>query len=114
MNPIDIASYSALWSEPVGESRGDLEAIRDRFGTNEDLRSYVQRVIELQSKEKQQMEKMFADLSNAAIGGSVCQYEYVADGLKETGILVVKNGDVIRRESMLTEILSPTNRPGLK
>lgn len=60
-----------------------------------------------EGEDRERIIEFFRSLEEASSsGGAVCQYEWSDGKTKETGFLVLKSGEIVKREPWITEYLS--------
>jgi hypothetical protein len=96
-----------LIGERFGSINGIVVGMKQRFGKFPGVNDYADRILREQVEEKQHVVQYFEELRQASAGGgAICQYEWSDGKTRETGLLVVKSGKVVRREPWLTDYLS--------
>ena len=106
LNPISFNTYKAVWGEKAGAVSYVLDETERRFGKTDGVKEFVKRMSEREGEDRRRILEFFRELETAGSGGgAVCQYEWSDGKTKETGFLVLKSGEVIRREPCVTDYL---------
>jgi hypothetical protein len=107
LNPISLNTYKAVWGERAGATGYMLGEIHRRFGNVDGVKEFVKAMRQRESEDRQRILTFCRDLEEAGSnGGAVCQYEWSDGKSKETGFLVLKSGEVVKREPWLSDYLS--------
>jgi hypothetical protein len=107
LHEINLDAYSMLIGERLGSINGIVVGMKQRFGEVPGVNEYADRILRQQVEERQHVVQYFEELRQASAGGgAICQYEWSDGKTRETGLLVVKSGRVVKREPWLTEYLS--------
>lgn len=104
INAISLETYKAVWGAKAGAISHVLDEAERRFGETGGIKSFVNQMAEREGEDRRQMLEFFRELEDAgAGGGAVCQYEWSDGKTREVGFLVVKSGDIIKREPWITD-----------
>ena len=104
LNPISLETYVIIWGERAGAYSYILEEAKRLFGETEGVKQFVESMAEREGKDRRLILEFFGDLeSTSSGGGAVCQYEWSDGKTREVGFLVLKAGDVIKREPWITD-----------
>jgi hypothetical protein len=107
LHEINLDAYSMLIGERLGSINGIVVGMKQRFGEVPGVNEYADRILRQQVEEKMHVAQYFDELRQvSAGGGAIFQYEWSDGKTRETGLLVVKSGKVVRREPWLTDYLS--------
>ena len=107
LNPISLNTYRAIWGEKAGAASYILDETERRFGKTDGVKEFVKKMAEREGEDRRRIVELFHDLESASSGGgAVCQYEWSDGKTRETGFLVLKSGDVIKREPWVTDYLT--------
>lgn len=107
LNPISGDSYAMGWNLAAGEFNATLKEIDQRCGTNAEMKTFVEKVLHEQAADTVNINRHFGDFKKAASdGGTICEYEWNDGKTRETGMLIIKSGEVIRRDPWITEYSS--------
>lgn len=107
LNPVSLDTYKAIWGERAGAASYILGETVRRFGNEQDVKEFVKTMLQREAEDRQRILKFCRDLEEASSkGGAICQYEWSDGKTKETGFLVLKSGEVVRREPWITDYLS--------
>jgi hypothetical protein len=122
-HPSEARAYTHIY--PVGTDMYDMifrvksvtisgigHSLKERFGDAATLADYADRILKQEAKAIQEWERLFAQLQAASTnGGFICEYGWSDGKTKETGLLVLKSGDVVKREPWLTDYVSEPSEP---
>ena len=87
--------------------RGIGSSLKERFSNVPELSTYAEVIVSNETKAFEAWDQRLKDLrKEIASGGAVCEYEWSDGKTRETGILVLKSGEVVKRDAWLTEFLS--------
>jgi hypothetical protein len=107
LHEVNLDAYSMLIGERLASLNGVVMGMKQRFGEIPGVNEYADKIMRQQAEEKEHVLQYFEELRQASAGGgAICQYEWNGGKTRETGLLVVKSGRVVRREPWLTEYLS--------
>jgi len=110
LNPISFDTYKAVWGERAGSASFILGEVERRFGNEQGVKEFVRTMLRQEAEDRDRIIKFCRDLEEAsANGGVVCQYEWSDGKERETGFLVLKSGEVVKRAPWLTDYLSEQN-----
>lgn len=106
LNPISFNTYRAVWGEKAGVVSYVLDETERRFGKTDGVKEFVKRMADREGEDRRRILEFFRELENASSGGGVvCQYEWSDTKTRETGFLVLRSGEVIKREPLVTDYL---------
>lgn len=106
LNPISLNTYRAVWGMKAGEASYLLDETERRFGNIDGVKEFVNRMAKREGDDRQRIVEFFRELEAASSGGgAVCQYEWSDSKTRETGFLVLKSGEIIKREPWVTDYL---------
>jgi len=107
LNPVSLDTYRAIWGERAGASSYILDEMQRRFGDTPGVMEFVKQMAQQEGKDRKRLVDSFRELQQlSASGGAVCQFEWSDGKTREIGLLVLKAGEVIRREPWVTDYLS--------
>jgi hypothetical protein len=106
--PTSLSAYGILLGDRMAQFNAVLAGMKQRFGDTPGLKDYAdQSAAELGGQARHALDH-FSDLvAKSSNGGALCEYEWSDGKIKETGLLILKGGEVIEKESWLTENLLP-------
>jgi hypothetical protein len=80
--------------------------LKRQFGNVPGINMFADKEIEVQGSLMNSLLKMFLELKDASSGGgAVCQFEWSDGTTKETGLLALKSGEIVKREVFITDYL---------
>lgn len=107
LNPVSLDTYKVIWGERAGSASYILGETERRFGNEQGVKEFVKTMLQREAEDRQKILKFCRDLEEASSnGGVICQYEWSDGKTKETGFLVLKSGEVVKREPWVTDYLS--------
>jgi len=106
LNAISLDTYKAVWGEKAGAASYILDETERLFGKTDGVKDFVKRMAEREGENRRRILAFFRELEDSGAGGGVvCQYEWSDGETRETGFLVVKSGEIIKREPWVTDYL---------
>jgi hypothetical protein len=110
INPAVPDSYGSVVALNYGFFSGGVDGLEHHFADRPQDSAFVKRWVQTEGRFYQKQIDYFRGLSKeVSKGGAVCQYRWSDGKTEEFGFLVLKSGDVIRREPWITDYLSEQN-----
>jgi hypothetical protein len=107
LNPVNLDTYSMVIGERMGAISVIINGMKQRFGETPGVNEYADYFLHELGEDKRHVETLFHELKAASSGGgAICQFEWNDGKAREIGLLVLKSGEVVRREMWLTEDVS--------
>lgn len=93
---VDLAKTVAIFDDV--QLRGVATTIKNKFGNSPGATEYADLVLRVAERQQQSRFKLFEELEAAeAAGGVVCHYEWADGRTEQDGILVLRDGRVVKR-----------------
>ena len=107
LNPVNLDTYRELLGFEQGLHSGQIAGLRKRFESVPGVNDLSERQLRADATDRQVWITGFQDLESASSGGGViCQFEWSDGKTSETGLLAIKNGEVVKRDVWLVDYLS--------
>jgi len=104
IHPTSLDIYYILYGTDSGRIVSIATTIKQRFGAMPGVTQYADRVLEQDGDVFRKLDGDFRSLKHAAAdGGTLCQYKWSDSKITETGFLVLRQGDIVKRDPWLTE-----------
>jgi hypothetical protein len=111
INPISLDTYEAMFGFNAGLSYIGPN-LKAKFGNIAGINEYADKIIKSEQDLRNQRVQMFKKLENSsANGGVICQYKLNNGVIDEIGFLVLKSGEIVEQEPLITEYLIEKTSP---
>jgi hypothetical protein len=102
--PTSLDTYSILLGERMAKINGIVTGMKQRFGAYPGVAAYAEKTLsELGAETRHAIEHLEELEKKSSGGGVVCQYQWRDGETKETGLLVIKHGEIIYKEPWVTD-----------
>jgi hypothetical protein len=103
LNPVNLVTYAEVAGWAMGSTTFTRQ-LREKFGHVQGVNEFADQAVKNEFEAKQLFTTLFRGLEQAASGGGVvCQFEWSDGKTKETGLLAIRSGEVVKRERFLRE-----------
>jgi hypothetical protein len=97
--PASLGAYKGIVNAFKEVQLGIASGIKNRFADNSNVVNYATNISKDAMAIQQRWDKAFADLDEASTnGGVICQFDWSDGKKKETGLLVLRSGEIIKRD----------------
>jgi hypothetical protein len=104
LEPTGIELAEATFIERTVTVSDILRSVKANVNDPIALRHYLDRVVAVENTKREEQERLFSELDHwVTVGGTVCEYKWSDGQFIETGILVIKSGNVVKRVPWITE-----------
>lgn len=110
LNPINLDDFRCMLGLQLAEADSITRELKFRFGSTPGINEYCQLKIDQDSSNYYTMSRHFSDLEvMSKPNGVICQFSRTNAEVKEIGLLVIKEGNVITNDVWVTDYLKKTN-----
>ena len=104
--PITLATHMALAADRMSDVCGIAEKLQEKYGSVPGISEFAQDIIKQENvirektiKSAHEMERLIGN------NGAICQFEWSDGVTKEVGLLVIRNGQVLKRDVWFLDYL---------
>jgi hypothetical protein len=102
--PIGLESYRMLTGAATGRVTGIAMTLKERFGDSEKIANYAQAILNREALLVKKRTEFFKELEQLlSAGGKLYEFIWSDGKTEETGLLVLQNGEIVKRESWLID-----------
>lgn len=112
LNPISLDTYYATFGWGKGSEYVETN-LKEKFGSNPEINEFADKAIKTQRDWNDLLMQLFKRLESASSnGGVICQYKLNDGIIEEIGFLVLKSGEIVKQEPLITDYLpkQPTSK----
>lgn len=106
LNPITLATHMALAADRMSDVCGIAEKLQEKYGSVPGISEFAQDIIKEENavrertiKSAHEMERLMGN------DGAICQFGWSDGVTKEVGLLVINNGQVVKRDVWFIDYL---------
>ena len=108
----NIDRYFDLWRIEAGIAQTTMQRLKEEFGHVEGVVTFADRVSAGEKEKIENLRKEILALKRAADGeGKLCEFEYSFNGEREWGVLVLRNGEIVKRVVWANDAISVEEFP---
>jgi len=102
--PVRTEMYGMIYQMKSVTITGIGASLKAKFGSNPDVRDYADKILDQETNAKGLWEGKLAEYRKVHVRGSaICEYEWTDGKRTETGLLILHDGEILKREPWLTE-----------
>jgi len=103
LRPASLRAAMMLVLENNTDAASVARSVKMKWGDVPELGKYADLVLRVETDKLQHLQAMVRDFErDSATGGMIVDYVWADEGKEETGLLVLKGGDVVRRQAFVT------------
>jgi len=104
--PITLATHMALAADRMSVVCGIAERLQNEYGSVPGISEFVQDIIKQENVIREETIKSAHELERLmGNDGAICQFEWSDGFTKEVGLLVIRNGQVLKRDVWFIDYL---------
>lgn len=104
--PITLATHMALVGDRIADVCGIAERLQEQFGSVPGIAEFAEDIIKQEKLLRQRTIQSARELERLkGDDGAICQFEWSDGFTKEVGLLVIRNGEIVKRDAWFIEYL---------
>jgi hypothetical protein len=107
LNPVNLNTYRCMLGDQEGWVGSIVTSLRKKFPDVPGVQEFANQQLKEEASETAAEIDKFKDFEKASTnGGAICQFEWDDGKTHEIGLLVLKDGEIVRRDVWLTDYLT--------
>jgi hypothetical protein len=110
LNPVNLDTYRCMVGLQLAVASDFSREVKLRFGTTQGINEFAEEKMSQEAAECQNTSRRYTDLEALCLPhGVICQFAWTNDERKEVGLLVIKEGNIAKREVWIVDYLKEKN-----
>jgi hypothetical protein len=106
LNPVNLDTYRCMVGLQLAVASGFSREVKLRFGTIQGINEFAEKRMSQEAAECQITSRHYAELEALCLPrGAICQFAWMNDERKEIGLLVIKEGNIAKRDVWIVDYL---------